>query len=75
MSYILYDFSLFQVSDFAGIYTWLEKSVLPNVYPSTLYNNRYRSAYERTFVDGIDGLRIGPLFLRQKRVMAGTSIQ
>ena len=59
------------MENFGTIYKLISEEIVPNVYPGTFYNGRYLSNYERQFVGNMDGLRLGPLFMRQKRVKRG----
>ena len=62
---------IFQISNLGDIFDWLEIIIVPNVYPITTYNNQYLSTSDKLFVSNMYNLRLGPIFLRQKRVKKG----
>ncbi|XP_064635030.1 polycystin-1-like protein 2 [Lineus longissimus] len=55
-------------ADFGYVYNWLKTAAIPMLYPDTYYNGKAMDAHDRLFMNTIDGLRIGPARLRQKRV-------
>ena len=63
---------LLQLGNYADVWIWLEETAIPNLYPTTMYNKRYRSRQERRFINNMHGFRLGPVFLRQLRVKHST---
>ena len=64
-------FPILQIGNLGDIFEWMVKIIVPNVYPTTMYNERYLSKSDKTFVSNMYDLRLGPVFLRQIRVKAG----
>ncbi|XP_013384714.1 uncharacterized protein LOC106154780 [Lingula anatina] len=56
---------------FDDIWTWLDETIVPGVFPTTLYNGDTLDTYETQFIRDLAGLRLGPLRLRQVRVRKG----
>ena len=63
-----------RLRDFAALFGWLEKKVLPTVYPYRDYNGKLLTKYQRNFHGNMYARRIGPAVLRQVRVKTSTFI-
>ena len=64
-------FPILQIGNLGDIFEWMGTIITPNVYPTIMYNERYLSKSDKTFVSNMYDLRLGPVFLRQIRVKAG----
>ncbi|XP_013386761.2 polycystic kidney disease protein 1-like 2 [Lingula anatina] len=64
-----YETSSNSVSRFEAIFAWLSDRILPIVFPTVDYNNDALDTYDQQFMKDIYGLRLGPLRIRQKRVV------
>ena len=64
-------FLILQIDNLGDIFEWMGTVIVPNIYPTTMYNKRYLSKSDKTFVSNMYDLRLGPVFLRQIRVKAG----
>lgn len=45
----------------------MRESILPNIYPLQNYNGETLDAQSRKFIYNIDGLRMGPVRMKQNR--------
>ena len=61
----------FQVRYREDVYTWLQDTAIPALYPTHHYNGARVSNTLRHFVASLNNLRISPLILRQVRVRSG----
>ncbi|XP_013397161.1 polycystic kidney disease protein 1-like 2 [Lingula anatina] len=57
-----------------SVYDYIKVVVLPAAFPSADYNGNALASYDQQFISDMDGLRMGPVRLRQARVRqdAGT---
>ncbi|XP_013393442.1 polycystic kidney disease protein 1-like 2 [Lingula anatina] len=53
------------------IFSWLNGTIFPAVFPDTDYTGAALDAYDQQFLHDIYALRLGPLRLRQHRVVQG----
>uniref|UniRef100_A0A1I8INE8 SRCR domain-containing protein n=1 Tax=Macrostomum lignano TaxID=282301 RepID=A0A1I8INE8_9PLAT len=61
-------FSLDKVQKWEDIHTWLNRTVLPNLYPTVAANGQPLSEAEQKFISDGVGFRLGRVKLRQLRV-------
>ncbi|XP_064635025.1 uncharacterized protein LOC135492455 [Lineus longissimus] len=62
---------IIRLADYGQLYRWLNHNVTPILYPDKYYNGLALKSYDRRFIANMDGLRVGPARLRQKRVRQG----
>ena len=63
-------FTVLQITDLGNMFEWLNSIIIPNIFPELSYDGSTLSPQDQTFVNGY-GLRLGPVFLRQKRANDG----
>ncbi|XP_013397107.1 uncharacterized protein LOC106163933 [Lingula anatina] len=67
--------SVSKVRNHTMILPWIEKSILPPLFPRTTYNGDLLSSDAASFMLDIDAYRLGPVRIRQLRVTSKSCLQ
>lgn len=66
---------IFQIQTPGDVFTWMNESVLPSLYPTMGFGGETLTAEEKYFTTGMATVRFGPLRLRQLRTKLGEIMQ
>ena len=69
--YFMNFFHNFQIKCSADIYSWLNETLIPFVFPEESVMEGKLTAYHRHFTSDLNNLRVGPIRLRQLRALEG----